>query len=212
VSASIAVIDYGMGNLRSVQKALEAVGARARVTDSAAEVREAQAVVLPGVGAFGEAVRRLQKQKLWGAIEDTLTTQKPFLGICLGLQLLFESSEESPRVKGLGYLKGPVVRFKSRRKSPLKVPHIGWNSVELNRKNRSPWMKGLRPGEFFYFVHSFFPAPNDRNVIAATTPYGEDFCSAAAGESYFATQFHPEKSGDQGLRLLKAFVKRAKEQ
>jgi imidazole glycerol-phosphate synthase subunit HisH len=204
---SIAVIDYGMGNLRSVSKALESVGAAAVVTSSANTVRGAQAVVLPGVGSFGEAVRRLRKEKLWDVLQETLRDGKPFLGICLGLQLLFERSEESPGTKGLGFLKGSVVRFNNRRGN-LKVPHIGWNRIKLRRGNSSPWLQGLRSERHFYFVHSYFPAPREKRWVAATTSYGKEFCSAVAGPAFMASQFHPEKSGTEGLRVLRHFVNR----
>jgi imidazole glycerol-phosphate synthase subunit HisH len=190
-----------------ITKALESAGASAMVTSSAAKVRASQAVVLPGVGAFGEAVRRLHREKLWDVLRETLQSQKPFLGICLGLQLLFENSEESPGVKGLGFLKGSVVRFDNRR-GELKVPHIGWNRVTLRRANRSPWLKGFRSERYFYFVHSYFPAPRENRWVAATTSYGKNFCSAVAGPSFMASQFHPEKSGTEGLRVLRHFVRR----
>jgi imidazole glycerol-phosphate synthase subunit HisH len=207
---TVAVVDYGMGNLRSVQKALEKIGARAVVTDSPTTIRRADAVVLPGVGAFGEAAKSLKRQRLWGPVEETLGSGKPFLGICLGLQLLFERSEESRGEKGFGFLEGSVERFRFPSAKRLKVPHMGWNTLRLNAKNRSPWGTGMTSKDYFYFVHSYFPAPKDKSVIAATTSYGIDFCSAAAGPSWFASQFHPEKSGEQGLRLLRQFVNRVR--
>jgi len=203
----IAVIDYGMGNLHSVHKALERAGGRVCVTDSARRVREAGAVVLPGVGAFGEAVRRLGARRLLGALDDALSQGKPFLGICLGLQLLFERSEESRGAKGLGFFKGPVVRFASAPR--LKVPHIGWNTLSLESVRRVPCLRGIRGSDYFYFVHSYYPVPEDRECRAASTRYGTSFCSAAARGPVFASQFHPEKSGALGLRLLKNFVNEA---
>jgi len=202
----IALVDYGMGNLRSVEKALEKVGGQVQLTDSARDIRSSQAVVLPGVGAFGQAARRLHARGLSKAIEAVLEKGKPFLGICLGLQLLFERSEEDPGVKGLGFFKGSVVRF---RKKSLKVPHMGWNTVSV-RQPSSACLKDIGKDDYFYFVHSYYPVPADRSVIAATTAYGSSFCSAAAQQSVVATQFHPEKSGKQGLRLLSNFVKQVK--
>lgn len=206
---TIGVIDYGMGNLRSVEKALITVGARARVIGTAREIREAKALVLPGVGAFGQAVDHLKSKGLFGPIQEALQTGKLFLGICLGLQLLFEKSEESPRSRGLGYLKGSVVRFKSPRKRPFKVPHMGWNTIKINHSVKNPFLKGISDGEFFYFVHSFFPVPSDSSLISTTTQYGKSFCSAVTGPNLFACQFHPEKSGNKGLRILRNFVRRA---
>ncbi len=200
----IAIIDYGMGNLRSVQKALEKVGAKAVVTQSAAAIRSAKGVVLPGVGAFGEAVRRLKQYRLMKPLQEALASGKPFLGICLGLQLLFENSQESPGVKGLGHFKGSVVRFKGPRYKALKVPHMGWNTVSV--KTKTPYLKGIRAEDSFYFVHSFYPEPKDRSICATETPYGKSFCSAVAYGRLFASQFHPEKSGAKGLRILRNFV------
>ncbi|MFA5974972.1 MAG: imidazole glycerol phosphate synthase subunit HisH [Elusimicrobiota bacterium] len=203
---TIAVVDYGMGNLRSVQKALERAGANALVTDTAQVIRGAAGVVLPGVGAFGEAVKRLKAGRLWAPLQDTLAQNKPFLGICLGLQLLFECSEENPGLRGLGFFKGSVIRFREKSMRSLKVPHMGWNTFRRGPAKTDVWLKGLGLNDYFYFVHSYFPQPNDRQVIAATTLYGQTFCSAAAQGNCFASQFHPEKSGDQGLRLLRNFV------
>jgi len=205
----ISVIDYGMGNLRSVQKALEKAGARAVVTQSPAMIKKSQAVVLPGVGAFGEAVQRLKSEKIWSSLETVLNSEKPFLGICLGYQLLFDRSEEAPGVRGLGYFRGPVVRFHFPKRSRNKVPHMGWNNLAFNRNNRSAYLKGVGGGDYFYFVHSFFPEPKDRALIASTTAYGRPFASAISRGALFACQFHPEKSGDQGQIILRNFVKAA---
>jgi imidazole glycerol-phosphate synthase subunit HisH len=202
----IAVIDYEMGNLHSVTKALEKSGARVKLTSSAADIRKASGVVLPGVGAFGEAVKHLQKLKLLKPLRDVLDSKKPFLGICLGLQLLFERSDESPNVKGLGHFKGRVVKFKYSLGSSLKVPHMGWNTVIRGPAGRTACLKGLASNAYFYFVHSFFPVPQDPRLVATRTSYGRDFCSSIATESLFASQFHPEKSGSAGLKLLKNFV------
>ena len=209
MSRYIGVIDYEMGNLRSVEKALISVGARAKVIHTAKGIRDAKAIVLPGVGAFGQAVDRLKAKGLFLPIQEALRRGKPFLGICLGLQLLFEKSEESPRSRGLGFLKGSVIRFKSSPRKPLKIPHIGWNTLKLNASLKSPFLKGIADGEFFYFVHSFFPVPDDMSLAAAKTQYGGPFCSAVAGPAFFACQFHPEKSGKKGLQILSNFSKRA---
>jgi glutamine amidotransferase len=205
VKPLVAIVDYGMGNLRSVQKALEKAGADARVTDSPALLKKARGIVLPGVGAFGEAARRLHAQKLWKPLQEVLRSEKPFLGICLGYQLLFDKSEESRGVRGLGYLRGSVVRFKFPGKS-RKVPHMGWNTLLLTKNKPAPCLKGVAQGDHFYFVHSFFPQPHDRAAIASTTSYGRPFASAISRGPLFACQFHPEKSGKQGQRILKNFI------
>jgi glutamine amidotransferase len=203
----VAIIDYGMGNLRSVQKALEHVGADARVTDSPTVVKKAAGVVLPGVGAFGEAVRRLKSQKLWQPLKDSLANGKPFLGICLGYQLLFDKSEEAPGVRGLGHFRGSVVKFRFPKTSRRKVPHMGWNTLQSTSNTRSAYLKGVQARDYFYFVHSFYPAPKERSIVASTTSYGRPFASTVADKSLFACQFHPEKSGRQGQRILSNFVR-----
>jgi glutamine amidotransferase len=205
----IAVIDYEMGNLHSVAKALEKAGARVQVTDSIAAIHRADAVVLPGVGAIGEAVKRLTAKKLVAPVLNAIEKNKPFLGICLGLQLLFERSEESPRIKGLGAFKGDVVRFPNSKNASLKVPHMGWNTVSAGAAGKTGILQGIRKGCYFYFVHSFYPAPQEKKVIATNTLYGRPFCSSIAKGRLFASQFHPEKSGDQGQRLLKNFIRLA---
>jgi glutamine amidotransferase len=203
----IAVVDYEMGNLHSVAKALEKAGGRVQVTSSPSIIRKAAGVVLPGVGAFGEAAKRLTAKKLVTPLMEALKNNKPFLGICLGLQLLFERSEESPRAKGLGFFKGAVVRFRMGRKSPLKVPHMGWNTVEAGPAGKTPVLKGIKKGSYFYFVHSYFPVPQEKFIVAARTEYGHPFCSGVARGHLFASQFHPEKSGDQGHRMLRNFIR-----
>ena len=202
----IAVIDYEMGNLHSVSKAIEKAGGRVQITSSPAAIRRAEAVVLPGVGAFGEAVKRLRSKKLLAPIGEAFEKNKPFLGICLGLQLLFEGSRESPGAKGLGFFKGQVVRFRMSKSSALKVPHMGWNQIAFAHAAKPRALEGLREGSYFYFVHSFFPAPKDGSLVATSTPYGRSFCSSIARGRLFASQFHPEKSGDQGQRVLRNFV------
>jgi glutamine amidotransferase len=195
----IAIIDYGMGNLRSVEKGLAKVGHAARITADPEEVRPAAAVVLPGVGAFGDAMRNLEASGLIPAIRDAVDAGKPFLGICLGLQLLFEESEESPGVRGLGLLPGRVERFRH----DLKVPHIGWNQLHLRR--RAPVLGGVPEDAFAYFVHSYYVAPAEDDVVATTTDYGYEFVSGVWRDNVCAFQFHPEKSQAVGLRILENF-------
>lgn len=209
MSSTIMVVDYGMGNLHSVAKAIEHAGARVHVTDSASDLKKAKAIVLPGVGAFGEAARRLRTKKLFGVIREALGGGKPFLGICLGLQLLFERSEESPEEKGFGFFKGPVVRFRMKAKSSLKVPHMGWNTVEKGPAGSTPFLTGVSQKDYVYFVHSYFPAPLEKQFVAGISRYGAPFCSAMSCGSLFASQFHPEKSGDVGQRILRNFVRLA---
>ncbi len=203
---SIAVVDYEMGNLHSVAKALELTGARVTVTSSPVALRSADAVVLPGVGAFGEAVKRLTRMKLITPLWEILSTNKPFLGICLGLQLLFERSEESPGQKGLGFFKGDVKRFRLPKSSTLKVPHMGWNTLKGGPASKTHVLRGIPAESYFYFVHSFFPVPKDQSIVATTTTYPEPFSSSVAQGKVFACQFHPEKSGARGQRLLRNFV------
>jgi len=196
----IALIDYGSGNLRSVSKALEHEGADVRLVDSPEELQKARAVVLPGVGAFGDCVRNLQERKLWNPINDWLSSGKPFLGICLGYQLLFESSEETPGVRGFGYFRGQVRRFQDER---LKIPHMGWNS--LDRNEHMLW-RGLPRNPFVFFVHSYYPVPEDDSIVTSRTTYGETFAASVARDNVSAVQFHPEKSQDIGLAILKNFI------
>ncbi len=198
----IAVIDYGMGNLRSVQKAFGRGGHEAVVTDDPAEVDRAQKVVLPGVGAFEDAMAELGRRGLIEPVLRAIDSKRPLLGICLGLQLLFETSREHGTHKGLGVLKGEVVRFDI--PPEYSVPHIGWNQLSIRR--RPPILEGIREGSYFYFVHSFYVVPGDREVIATETDYPNPFCSMIWRENLYATQFHPEKSQADGLRILKNFA------
>ncbi len=205
----IAVIDYGMGNLRSVQKALEAVGAKAVVTRDPSEIMGAQSAVLPGVGAFKDCMDNLDKYGLAEIPKKFIQTGKPFLGICLGLQLLFSQSEEFGNVSGLDIFPGKTVRFKFDETTQcgdekMKVPHMGWNTVHY--KNDDPLFEGIPNDSYFYFVHSYYVAPENPNVVSGVTPYGEDFVSAVCHENIHAFQFHPEKSQQQGLALLKNFA------
>lgn len=197
----IAIIDYGMGNLRSVQKGFERVGCQAQVTREASKIASARGVVLPGVGAFHACMENLQRFGLIEPIRETVREKKPFLGICLGFQLLFSESEEFGKQKGLDLFSGKVVGFNL--DSGLKVPHMGWNRVE--KKKQSPFMEGISSGDYVYFVHSFYVMPNDVSVIATTTEYGSSFVSSIATDHLFACQFHPEKSQELGLRILSNF-------
>lgn len=198
----IAIIDYGMGNLRSVSKAFERLGYKTAVTREPAVIADASHVVLPGVGAFPDCMRNLEQMGLVDPIRQALSSGKPFLGICLGLQLLFTESEEFGLHKGLGWIRGRVVRFKS---NGLKVPHMGWNSLTM--KKPAPVLDGLPADAMVYFVHSYYVAPDDPSLIATTTEYGLSFASSIAAGNVFACQFHPEKSQAVGLMLLRNFAR-----
>ena len=195
----IAIIDYGMGNLRSVEKGFQKVGIDAVVITNPQAIDNAQAVVLPGVGAFRDCMRNLEQMSMTEPIVKSIQKGKPFLGICLGLQVLFTESEEFGICKGIGVLKGRVVKFQT----GLKVPHMGWNNIKIVQ--RPPIFDGIHDESFFYFVHSFYVVPQDINVIATTTDYGVTFTSMVWKENIFATQFHPEKSQEIGLMVLKNF-------
>ncbi len=199
----IAIVDYDMGNLRSVEKAFLKLGLEAKVTRSPKEILNARHIVLPGVGAFKDCMRNLDQYGLIDPLLKSIGAGKPFLGICLGLQLLFEESSEFGVHKGLGVLKGRVVRFPSSGAEGLKVPHMGWNSI--NKKKESPLMNGIPEGEYFYFVHSYYAAPEDAGATLTTTDYGLEFVSSIAKDNITACQFHPEKSQKAGLRVLKNF-------
>jgi len=204
----IALLDYDSGNLRSVQKALLKVGADVRVVREPEGMDDARAVVLPGVGAFDDCVNAMRKQELLNAIKKFIQTGRPFLGICVGYQALFEKSEEfNSCAAGLGIFGGKVVRFSD--KSGLKIPQIGWNQIEIAQPD-CPLYKNIRSGSYVYFVHSFFPQPLDPTIVATRTSYGETFASSVWRDNVFATQFHPEKSQGVGLQLLKNFVELAK--
>lgn len=195
----IAIVDYGMGNLKSVEKGFKKVGVDALVTSEPRVVDKAGAVVLPGVGAFKDCIRNLSDLSLTEAVITSIKKGKPFLGICLGLQVLFSESEEFGTCKGLDIFRGKVVRFQK----GLKVPHMGWNTVSII--NRPPILSGIEENAFFYFVHSFYVVPEDRGLIATTTDYGTTFTSMVWKDNVFATQFHPEKSQGLGLKILKGF-------
>ena len=197
----IAIIDYGMGNLRSVQKGFERVGFQADVTRDVGKITSAPGVVLPGVGAFQACMENLDRFGLIQPIQDIVRQKKPFLGICLGFQLLFSESEEFGRQKGLDLFPGKVVGFQP--SNGLKVPHMGWNGIE--KKKESPFLEGIASGDYVYFVHSFHVVPDEPSVIATTTDYAGSFVSSIATERLFACQFHPEKSQEIGLRILANF-------
>lgn len=199
----IAIIDYGMGNLRSVQKGFERMGHEAVITRDAKTILSASKVVLPGVGAFPDCMRNLREYGLVDVVQTSINSGKPFLGICLGLQLLFTESEEFGISKGLDIIKGRVVRFKGPEFADLKIPHMGWNSVSIKR--RAPALQDVPDNSNFYFVHSFHVVPEDKGVIATTTDYGFDFVSSIWKDNIFAAQFHPEKSQALGLSILKRF-------
>jgi glutamine amidotransferase len=200
----IALLDYGSGNLRSVHKALLKVGADVRIARRPEEMADARAVVLPGVGAFDDCIHALQQQALLEASRNFMQSGRPFLGICVGYQALFEKSEEfNSCAVGLGIFQGKVVRFAEGQ--GLKIPQIGWNQLEIV-KPECPLFKGIANGSYVYFVHSFFPKPADASIIATRTSYGESFASSVWRDNIFATQFHPEKSQKVGPQLLKNFV------
>ncbi len=202
----IAVIDYGMGNIHSVAKALQVAGAEVIVTSDPAAMGKSEKLVLPGVGAFDDAMAELKRQGLVAAIKEAAGDGKPLLGICLGMQLLFESSDEAPGTEGLGIIKGRVKRFSAA--AGLKVPHMGWNALHL--KNAAcPLVSGIPEGTFVYFCHSYYPVPREDTVSALTCEYGLAFtCGVMAGRVY-GVQFHPEKSQRSGLQMMRNFVRNA---
>ncbi len=203
-SLHVAVVDYDAGNTLSVTRALDKVGARVELTPLPERVARADAVVLPGVGAFGDCVSKLEERGMEEACREVIATGKPFLGVCVGLQALFEGSEESPGTEGLGILRATVVRFGAEN---LKVPHMGWNQLDVARNH--PVLEGL-DGEAFYFVHSYYPDPAREGDLLGTAEYGATFCAAAGRENLAAVQFHPEKSSRAGLKLYENFLQWAR--
>ncbi|MFO8057129.1 MAG: imidazole glycerol phosphate synthase subunit HisH [bacterium] len=206
----IAVVDYGMGNLHSVHKGFENWGFDVRVTSSPAEIDNAHGVVLPGVGAFRDCMKNLDRLGLIEPLRRSIRSGKPFLGICLGLQVLFSESEEFGRSQGMGVFPGKVTRFSSSMPDPdnpagpfLKIPHMGWNQVAKTQD--VPALEGIEPGSYFYFVHSYYVAPEEPEIAATTTDYGVEFISSVARDNVFACQFHPEKSQKLGLKIIKNF-------
>lgn len=200
----IAIIDYGMGNLRSVQKAFEKVGAQALITQDKNEISKAQKIVLPGVGAIRPAIDKLKDLELVSIIEASIKSGKPFLGICLGFQLLFERSDEGGEVRGLGILEGSVDKFKPS-DDTLKVPQMGWNQLDL-RLTDCPIFKNIDNKVNTYFCHSYYVNPKHKDIVATTTNYGIDFASSIWKDNIYGVQFHPEKSQDIGLKILKNFT------
>lgn len=198
----VAIIDYGAGNLQSVKKALDFIGTDSVITDDKNEIKAASHVILPGVGSFADAMNCIRERDLENTIKDVADGSKNFLGICLGLQLLFSSSEESPGVKGLGIFDGEIVTIP--KDNGVKVPHIGWNSVELKQNNGI--FSGIDNNSYFYFVHSYYLKNADENTVAGITDYGVKIECAVQRGKVCATQFHPEKSGKTGIKLLSNFV------
>lgn len=208
MSRRVAIVDTGSGNLRSVKKALARVGGQPTITGDPDAIRTAERLVVPGQGAFGEFVRAIREHHLEGALREFLASGRPFLGICLGMQILFEDSEEQGPVPGLGLLGGQVVRFRPR-SHELKVPHMGWNQVSRPARSTSPddpMLAGIPDSTFFYFVHSYHVVPRDPDVMALTCAYDIEFAAAVRKDNLFACQFHPEKSQAAGLRLLANFL------
>lgn len=195
----IAIIDYGAGNLKSVKKAFDYLQVESQVISNSEKLTDAEKVVLPGVGAFGAAVDKLQDSGFYDSIQDWLRANRPFLGICLGMQLLFESSSESPNVNGLSVFEGENLRFTSG-----KVPQIGWNQIQIKKPSRL--FDGIPDSSFFYFLHGYYIAPANQDLVTATTEYGISYPSVIESGNIYAVQFHPEKSGDIGLKLLKNWI------
>lgn len=206
----IAIVDYGVGNLRSVAKALERVGAEVLVTSDAAAISKAAGVVLPGVGAFGMCMDNLKSAGLETCVRDAAGSDTPFFGICVGMQILFDESEEFGPVAGLGILPGRVKRF-DRRTRDMKIPHMGWNQLEIGERGRAPHLRGIPDGASVYFVHSYYVETDNPAVAASMTTYGHPFVSSVWSDNIFATQFHPEKSQILGLKLLANFAAMAGE-
>ncbi|MDC0384318.1 imidazole glycerol phosphate synthase subunit HisH [Candidatus Marinimicrobia bacterium] len=206
----VAIIDYKMSNLFSVKSACRKVGLKSVLTSDKSQILDSKIAILPGVGSFGEAMSQLSKNKLDEVIYQFIDSNKPFIGICLGLQLLFESSQEFGPRSGLGVIKGDVKKFLMEKKSDIKypVPQIGWNKIIKEKSWESSYLKKNKDGDFMYFVHSFYIQPEDKNIILSTTEYGNNkYCSSIKYKNIFATQFHPEKSGDLGLQMYKQIKK-----
>ncbi len=201
----IAIVDYGMGNLRSVENAFKSMGYEAIITRDPARILNSSGLVLPGVGAFRDCMKNLNTYGLKEPLYKFIESKKPFLGICLGFQVLFEESEEFGLCKGLGILKGRVVRFSE---DKLKIPHMGWNTIKI--KKECPFLEGIKNFSYFYFVHSYYVIPDGKEIIATTTDYGVEFTSSIWKDNIFACQFHPEKSQRLGLKILKKFGEESK--
>jgi imidazole glycerol-phosphate synthase subunit HisH len=200
----IAIIDYGAGNLRSVHKALEQLGYNSIITDDITTIKDSAGIILPGVGTFGALTQSLKEKNLFTLLIDELKNGKPYLGICIGLQILFEVGHENGKFEGFGIFKGETIKFQNLPKS-LKVPHMGWNSIDI--KNSSTILKNIPQESMFYFVHSYHVKTDNTDIVTSTTSYDYDFVSSIHHKNIFGTQFHPEKSGEQGLVLLDNFAK-----
>jgi len=206
----IAIIDYGMGNIHSVNKALQLYGAETIVTNDPGEISKSEKIVLPGVGAFDDAMHELTGRGLVSAIKKEIKSGKPLLGICLGMQLLFEESQEAKKAKGLSILKGTVRKFKET--NGLKVPHMGWNQLKksqshkVTKSHECPLLKNVPDGSYVYFCHSYYPRPLDKSTVAAVTDYGIDFTSVVWKDNVYGVQFHPEKSQKIGLKIIENFL------
>lgn len=203
----IAIIDYGAGNIQSVYKALKFIGADCKVTSDKDEILNADGAILPGVGSFGDAMDTMTKRGIKDTIIEYTKSGKPFLGICLGLQLLFPESEETPGVKGLDIFKGTITKIPNQNRT-LKIPHMGWNNISIKQKDGI--FKDIEGEPYVYFVHSFYLKAQDKDIVAATTQYGVEIDAAVQKGNIIATQFHPEKSGEVGLKMLKNFVEMVK--
>lgn len=203
----IAIIDYGAGNIQSVYKALKFIGADCKVTSDKDEILNADGAILPGVGSFGDAMDTMTKRGIKDTIIEYTKSGKPFLGICLGLQLLFPESEETPGAKGLDIFKGTITKIPNQNRT-LKIPHMGWNNISIKQKNGI--FKDIEGEPYVYFVHSFYLKAQDKDIVAATTQYGVEIDAAVQKGNIIATQFHPEKSGEVGLKMLKNFVEMVK--
>jgi len=203
----ITIIDYQMGNLRSVQKACESVGIAAKISSDPQEIAASEKLILPGVGGFGDAIAELRRRDLVEPIRDFVASGRPLLGICLGLQLLFETGYEGGTHQGIGLLEGDVVRFDWKKlgiESSLKIPHMGWNQVQ--KRADVPILSEIKDQTYFYFVHSYYVRPADPSIVALTCHYGVDFCAMIRKDNLYATQFHPEKSQAEGMKLLAGFA------
>ncbi len=210
MSVSVGIIDYQMGNLRSVAKGIEKVGGAAIVSANASELEQASHLILPGVGAFGDAMRELESRELIPWIRQWIERGKPFLGICLGMQLLFDWSDEGGRHEGIGIIPGGVVRFDNQnqpKNEHRKIPHMGWNQIRSTIES-DPMLSGLSSDPYVYFVHSYYVVPENERDVWLTCNYGQNFCAAVQRDNLVATQFHPEKSQSDGLQLLKNFISR----
>jgi len=204
----IAIVDYGMGNLKSVENSALFLGKKVKVSGSPATIKKAKRIIFPGVGHFGRAIKELKKRKLLCILKKRIVEGVPFLGICLGMQLLLEKSQEAPSLKGLGIIKGEVKKFTGQK---LIVPHMGWNQIILNKKSRQSknrvLFKGINDGSFFYFAHSYYCKPKNSKAVLAATSYGSKFASALHKDNVWAVQFHPEKSQKLGLKVFNNFLK-----